>query len=255
MFLKKAAIITLSTLFLTAGCVSTPNPEQEAKITNLESALVQSKADTEQQKLALEETKANLQKANEDLQKSQKEAVELNKKLEKQAAAKKAQAKSNNVVVQQKAKNDAYLDKTVLGQAEWIYISKAKINLKARIDTGATVSSINALNIQRFERDGKKWVRFNLTESKDGKENLIEVPILRTAKIVQSSQPGKVNERPVVKLHVRIGNISHQSEFTLIDRTHMSYPVLIGRTFMQDIVLVDVSQEYIHPKYQATNKK
>ena len=35
----------------------------------------------------------------------------------------------------------------------------------------------------------------------------------------------------------------------------MKYPVLIGRSFMQDVVLVDVSQEYIQPKLEADDRK
>lgn len=247
MFLKKAAIMTLSTLFLTVGCTTTSQPtapiqdktpliqDQTATITTLETTLAQTKV---------------------ELEKAQKETAELNAKLKKQMATiKEDSKKSSNVVVEKVSKQDSYQDKTVLGQAEWIYITKAKQNFKARIDTGATTSSINAVDIERFERDGKKWVRFNITHNKDGNKEIIEAPVLRIAKIVQSSKPGVETERPVVKLHVRIGDVVHQSEFTLTNRLHMEFPVLIGRTFMQDVVLVDVSQDYIHPKYQAKTKK
>ena len=146
-------------------------------------------------------------------------------------------------------------DKTILGQSEWVYVSTVKENYKGRIDTGAATSSINAVDIERFERDGKKWVRFNLTHAKGEKAQLIEAKIVRIAKITQSSKPGVETERPVVKLHVRIGDVVHLTEFTLTNRLHMEYPVLIGRTFMQDVVLVDVSKEYIFPKYQAPVEK
>lgn len=240
MFLKKAAIMTFSTLFLTVGCTTTSQPtapiqDQTATITTLETTLAQTKV---------------------ELEKAQKETAELNEKLKKQMAAiKEDSKKSSNVVVEKVSKQDSYQDKTVLGQAEWFYVTKAKENFKARIDTGATTSSINAVDIQRFERDGKKWVKFNITHTKGGKKKILEAPIVREAKITQSSKPGESTERPVVKLHVRVGGIAHSSEFTLTDRLHMEFPVLIGRTFMQDVVLVDVSQDYIHSKYQAKTKK
>jgi len=74
MFLKKTAIITLSTLFLTIGCVSTSKNndveqavkatilEQANKITNLESALIESKTDIEQKQTALQAAKTDLEK-------------------------------------------------------------------------------------------------------------------------------------------------------------------------------------------------
>ena len=45
---------------------------------------------------------------------------------------------------------------------EHVYISPPGILLTARIDTGATTSSIDARNIEPFERDGKRWVRFEV---------------------------------------------------------------------------------------------
>ncbi|MDA7747401.1 ATP-dependent zinc protease [Psychromonas sp.] len=257
MILKKAAIITLSTFFLTVGCASTSTPDSttEIKISGLESALVQSQTEIAQAQTEIAQEKLAVEQANIALENAKKEAAELSEKLKQQIAVNESKTNNSDVLIEKVTKRDSYLDKTVLGEAEWIYITKAKENFKARIDTGATTSSINAVNIQRFERDGEKWVKFNITHSKDEKESYIEAPIVRIAKIIQSSKPGEETERPVVKLHVRIGDLSQQSEFTLTNRLHMEYPVLIGRTFMQDVVLVDVSQEYIHPKYQAKDKK
>jgi len=260
MFLKKTAIITLSTLFLTIGCVSTSKNndveqavkatilEQANKITNLESALIESKTDIEQKQTALQAAKT-------DLEKTQREKEELNQQLKKQIVAKNAALKSNNVVVTKVSNKDSYQDKTVLGQTEWIYVSKAKENFKARIDTGAATSSINAIDLQEFERDGKNWVRFNISHDKEDRDQIIEARVLRYVRILQSSEPGEYDRRPIVELHVRIGGVAHLSEFTLTDRQHMEYAVLIGRSFMQDVIMVDVSKEYTYPKYQTKDSK
>ena len=262
MFLKKTAIITLTSLFLTVGCISISTTETEqkiqqtlteqaTKITKLETELMTSKADIEQKQSSLEAVQT-------DLEKTQKEAQTLNQQLAKQIAKQKAAAKTpkrSNVVVSKVSKRDIYLDKTVLGQTEWLYINKAKKSFRARVDTGAATSSINAVNIQHFERDGKNWVRFNIAHDKDAEANIIEARIDRYVKILQSSEPGERDRRPVIKLNVRMGGITQQSEFTLTDRQHMDYAVLIGRSFIQDVMIVDVSQDYIHPKYQAEDNK
>ena len=263
MFLKKTAIITLTSLFLTVGCISISTTETEQKIqqtlteqaikiTELETELVTSKADIEKKQNSLKAVQT-------DLEKTQKEAQTLNQQLAQQIAKQKAVAaktpKRSNVVVSKVSKRDIYLDKTVLGQTEWLYINKAKKSFRARVDTGAATSSINAVNIQHFERDGKNWVRFNIAHDKDAEANIIEARIDRYVKILQSSEPGERDRRPVIKLNVRMGGITQQSEFTLTDRQHMDYAVLIGRSFIQDVMIVDVSQDYIHPKYQAEDNK
>ena len=258
MLFKRTAIITLSTLFLTVGCISistdeeaqkvqTTLQEQANKIADLETALTESKADIEEKQKALEKNKT-------DLEKAQQEKLELDEKLKQKTAAVKSTRRSNNVVTKTNT-NKTTSDKTILGQTEWIYVTKAKENFRARIDTGAATSSINALDIQEFERDGKDWVKFNISHDADEKEQIIEARVLRYVRILQSSEPGEFDRRPVVELHVRIGGVAHRSEFTLTDRQHMEYAVLIGRSFMQDVIVVDVSKDYIYPKYQPKDTK
>lgn len=143
-------------------------------------------------------------------------------------------------------------EKTVLGEAEWVYINKIKTNLKARIDTGASTSSLNAINIKRFERDGNNWLRFNIP-LKDGKQSkTIEAKILRNVTINKTTnkKQNKGNKRPVIKLQVHLGNISSYTEFNLTDRSQMEYPVLIGRSILQDRAIVDVGSSFIFKKYK-----
>ncbi|MCK5818726.1 MAG: ATP-dependent zinc protease [Psychromonas sp.] len=146
-------------------------------------------------------------------------------------------------------------EKVVLGKAEWVYINKIKKNLKARIDTGARTSSLSAINIKRFERDGKNWLRFNIP-SKDGKQSkTIEAMILRNVTINKTTnkKQNKGNTRPVIKLQVHLGNISTYTEFNLTDRSQMVYPVLIGRSILQDRAIVDVGSSFLFKKYKQKN--
>ncbi|PKG38991.1 ATP-dependent zinc protease family protein [Psychromonas sp. Urea-02u-13] len=253
MLLNKKTLLTAFTLFAITGCVSTDNTEQQAKITNLQDSLSTSQAEA---KIILSELNSvnSALKTSEDEVKSLTVALEKSKnKAEKTKPAKQVKAQSTKQVKPQPVTHVD--DKSILGQSEWVYVSTVKENFKGRIDTGAATSSLNAVDVERFERDGKKWVRFNITHEKGAKAKMIEAKIVRIAKILQSSKSGVGTERPVVQLHVRIGDVVHLTEFTLTNRLHMEYPVLIGRTFMQDVILVDVSKEYIFPKYQAPTKK
>ena len=117
------------------------------------------------------------------------------------------------------------------------------------MDTGASLSSISARNVQRFERDGKRWVSFELDTGDDDKEAIpLEAPLKRFVRIRQASYDD-VDRRPVIELDVILGHaIQQKTEFTLADRTRMDYPVLLGRSFLRDITLVDSGESYMHPK-------
>ncbi|MEZ8142381.1 ATP-dependent zinc protease [Enterovibrio sp. FF113] len=149
-------------------------------------------------------------------------------------------------------------DKTILGEMEWVWIDAAGDNFKARVDTGATTSSMNATDIQEFERDGKTWVRFNLAHTKSDPNDAepavaIEAQVKRWVKIRQASAD-ELERRPVVELRVRLGDLHEKAQFTLADRSQMEFPVLLGREFFKDIAMVDVSQSYVHPEFVAEKK-
>ncbi|WP_228012673.1 RimK/LysX family protein, partial [Vibrio sp. OPT18] len=42
--------------------------------------------------------------------------------------------------------------------------------------------------------------------------------------------------------------LKDKTEFTLADRTHLSFPLLLGRSFFRDVAVVDVSQKYVQKK-------
>lgn len=135
----------------------------------------------------------------------------------------------------------------ILGSIERVTIDSIQQTFDARIDTGAATSSLNAIDIQAFERNGDDWVRFHLadsTKSEEEKKIWIEAPVLRYVKIRQSTADD-LARRPVVELWVKVGKIHEKAQFTLADRSHMNHPILLGREFIRDIALVDVSRSYI----------
>lgn len=130
----------------------------------------------------------------------------------------------------------------VIGEAEYVTIEPDGMKLAARIDTGATTSSLGATEIKNYERDGKKWVRFKVTDPVSGKILEINRPLTRIVPIKRHGVPDQ--KRPVVTLPIRMGPIDVKTEFSLTDRTKFEYPVLIGRSFLEDKAIVDVSRKY-----------
>jgi len=130
--------------------------------------------------------------------------------------------------------------KITAGIVEPIAVGASGIVLDAKIDTGADSCSLDARNIQTFERDGRSWVRFDVT-GRDGQSDTLEAPVVRTVRIkrgVGSSPP-----RPVVRLPVCLGSLQREVEVNLADRRRYAYPALVGRNFLAGYVVVDSGHE------------
>jgi hypothetical protein len=127
----------------------------------------------------------------------------------------------------------------IYGWREVILVDGVEEKLKAKLDTGALTSSIHAEEKELFERDGKKWVRFIVTDPSVAKpvRSRIEAPLVRIAHI---KEPGAESvPREVVRLSFKIGDRKMRGEFTLNNRSNMLAPVLIGRNMIKDLGWVD----------------
>lgn len=133
--------------------------------------------------------------------------------------------------------------KRVFGAVEELHLQlpSSTLKLNARIDTGATSSSLHAREIIPFERDGKSWVRFTSGEGNNAQR--IELPVVRTIRI--KNKGGESVARPVVQIKVNIGPVTQRLEMNLADRSNFDFPALIGRDFLKDVAIVDVSQKHI----------
>ncbi|MEX1049739.1 MAG: RimK/LysX family protein [Akkermansiaceae bacterium] len=127
----------------------------------------------------------------------------------------------------------------VYGWREYVILDGVKERLQAKLDTGALTSSIHAEEMELFERDGKKWVRFIITDPRVKKPSRtrLEAPLVRIARVKEPG--GDSVAREVVRLGFSIGERKVRGEFTLNNRSNMLAPVLIGRTMLKDLGWVD----------------
>ena len=137
-------------------------------------------------------------------------------------------------------------DILLVGELEQVWLQNLQLALPARIDTGAETASLDARNIEIFERDGRRWVRFEILHPESGEPLSMERRLKRMVSILQAST-AEPERRPVIKLDLTIGHVSQTAEFTLSDRSHLDYQVLIGRNILQDVMVVDVSKKNIAP--------
>lgn len=107
--------------------------------------------------------------------------------------------------------------------------------VKAKLDTGAMTSSLNAVNIKFFERDGEEWVSFQ-PKIKDVLLHAVEKKVVRYSEIksrTNSADKDRTTIRPsdkraVVLIDICFDGISYPLEVNLTDRSHFRYPLLIG---------------------------
>lgn len=136
-------------------------------------------------------------------------------------------------------------EKAVMGWLESIYLKPWNKRLTAKLDTGAKTSSLHSDKIERFSKGGEAWVRFTLGDMDDGDEKpiVVERPLVRTAYI--KSHQREVSKRDVVSLTVCKNGKDYSAEFNLVDRSKFNYPVLLGRSFLKDIALVDPDSTFL----------
>ena len=106
--------------------------------------------------------------------------------------------------------------KIVIGLAEKVSIKYDSGNktVIAKIDTGATKSSIDT-NLAAELRLG---------------------PVIKS-KLVKSAHGSKL--RPIIEAAIELAGKKIKSEFTLADRAHMKYRILIGQNILKDGFLID----------------
>ncbi len=144
----------------------------------------------------------------------------------------------------------------IMGWVERVIVQPGGLIMKAKLDTGATTSSIRADVIKKFEKEGEdgskegedgskeEHILFTI-EDKDGNKHTLERKIVRMVRIKMKGNRGYIR-RPVVKLGFCVGNHFIEDEVNLSPRQKFLYPVLVGRNMLKKRVLVDSSRRFTH---------
>lgn len=133
--------------------------------------------------------------------------------------------------------------KQVSGYIEKVVIYPGALQVKAKIDTGALNTSLHCTSCdQTFERDGKEWVRFSVTNWR-GESIELERPVIGRTAITRHF--GKSQDRLVISLPVCLGGVLKEREVNVVDRSNFNYQMLIGRNFLAGDFVVDPDAKYL----------
>ena len=133
----------------------------------------------------------------------------------------------------------------VIGYIETVNLPELELfELDAKIDTGADSSSIHCDEVI-VEGDMVTFLLHDEVHSAyHGKK--ITLPIAKRSRVKSSN--GKSEERIFIKTSIKLGCKTYDAEISLSNRENMKYPMLVGRRFMSQRYLVDVSHKYITKK-------
>jgi hypothetical protein len=128
-------------------------------------------------------------------------------------------------------------DLKIFGWVENAFLRGPGMEIRAKLDTGAETSSLDARIIKKFRKSGKRWVRFAVLDRDTREETILVRERVRTIGVVQHD--GSRQTRPVVLLDICIGGQQLDTEVSLIDRSEFNYPLLLGRSALASFALID----------------
>lgn len=128
--------------------------------------------------------------------------------------------------------------KLIAGWKESIDLPTLQLhNLIAKLDTGAAISTLHAIDIAYHE----DLVSFSTVQDVH-----LTAPLLRMKKVTSSN--GIAEVRPVIFAWLYINGMTWNIRLSLTDRSKMDHPILLGRQALKHQLLVDSKQTYLLSK-------
>lgn len=144
---------------------------------------------------------------------------------------------------------------SILGWREWVSLPALGIDrIKAKVDTGARTSALHAFDVQLVEENGEKFVRFRIHPKQKDLGTVIECEALLLDEREVRDSGGHCEKRYVIETEIAIGPNRHAAEVTLTNRDSMGFRMLIGRTTMKGLYLVDPARSYLVGKRKKRPK-
>jgi hypothetical protein len=134
------------------------------------------------------------------------------------------------------------VEKRIIGPTTIVAEANSSLDFKARVDTGAMTTSVHVEEwaiedeSEKMEENLGKQIRFRMKNHKDESQwlesRIEEIGVIRTSEQQEA--------RYKVQLTLCWNDVKKQVLVTLNDRSHMKYPMLLGRNFLEGDFVVDV---------------
>lgn len=138
------------------------------------------------------------------------------------------------------------MQKEIIGKKELISLGDLKLfELVAKVDTGAYTSSLHCEDIVVKDDNFVYFTPLDVSYEGYQKQRL-KFPLF-SQKIVKSSN-GMKELRAYIQTKALFFGKEYSIVLSLTNRSDMKHPVLIGRKFLKNRFLVDVSDEFLEKK-------
>lgn len=128
--------------------------------------------------------------------------------------------------------------KRIIGRAEFVEFPDYELTVPAKVDTGADRNSVHATRVKIIERDGEEILKCKLLKGPTAE--------FKDFSVVQvKSSNGQVQKRFKVRFVIEVLGKRYKTSFSLTNRQNMKYPILLGKNFLRNRFLVDVSLKNI----------
>lgn len=133
----------------------------------------------------------------------------------------------------------------IIGWREWVTLASfGHTPIKAKVDTGAKTSALHAYYVAPFEQAGKQWVRFGIHPLQDTATAVTcEAPVKDQRRVRDSG--GHSELRYVIDTELEINGYRFPIEMTLTDRETMRFRMLLGRSALKHLYVVDSSKSFV----------
>ncbi|MFK7749228.1 MAG: 30S ribosomal protein S6--L-glutamate ligase [Kordia sp.] len=138
----------------------------------------------------------------------------------------------------------------IIGSEEWCTFEDLAIPaIKARVDSGAKTSSIQANNIRLIESGNEDWVSFEVNPIQENRSLVVKCTAKVFDKRMVKSSSGISEVRYVIKSPVTIGNDTYEIELTLANRDAMEFRMLLGREALTERYMINSSKTFMESDF------
>ncbi|NNK19662.1 MAG: alpha-L-glutamate ligase, partial [Flavobacteriaceae bacterium] len=134
----------------------------------------------------------------------------------------------------------------IIGSEEWCVFKELGIPaIKARVDSGAKTSSIQATNISVFRKKKEDWVKFEVNPIQDNRSITVDCEARLVDRRIVKSSSGISEERFVIRTPMTMGDDTFEIELTLANRDTMEFRMLLGREALNGRFMVNPAKSYM----------
>ena len=117
------------------------------------------------------------------------------------------------------------------------------VDIDLKIDSGAYTSSIHCSDIKEIEVEGAHFIRFTLLDPEHDFYNNKEFSTKNYASKMVKSSNGISEKRFLIETEIVIFNESFPIHLTLSERKDMTFPILLGRKFLNKKFVIDTAKK------------